>query len=474
VWKWVLGLCVVLLLAAGGGGYYVYSTGMAKAWMEKFQPGAGGTEVRIGRVERGNLVRTISAPGQIEPKTKVEISSQVSARIIGLPFRENQIVKKGDVVIRLDAEDLAALLSASKASLKSEEARLEGARASHANAQSELARRRELARNRDISASELEQVETEFLRAESALRQAEFAIDIARAEIQRRQKDLDNSTITAPMDGIITKLDAEVGETVVVGTLNNPGSVIMEIADLSVMLLKARVDEANVTPVKDGQAARVFVNAFRDTSFAGRVENVGLKRQVGTDGTAFFETDILLEVPKGTLLRSGLTANADIEVETFREVLKVPSQAVLDRAIDELDSKLVDGNPLVDRAKKFTRVVFVMRDGKAKATPVQIGASDLTSTVILGGIKESDEIVVGPFKALIGLKDDETIKDLEKAEAERAAKKAGASATGEGENEKGEDEKKDVPPPPPKPGEADRQGGPPNKQAEGSTANSPK
>lgn len=425
VWKWLLAFCVVALLALGGGGYYVYSSGMAKEWMEKFQPGAGGTEVRIGKAEKGNLVRTISAPGQIEPKTKVEISSQVSARILALPFRENQIVKKGDVVIRLDAEDLAALLAASKASLKSEEARLEGARASYANAQSELARRRELAKNRDISASELEQIETEFLRSESLLRQAEFAIDIARAEIQRRQKDLDNSTITAPMDGIIIKLDAEVGETVVVGTLNNPGSVIMEIADLSVMLLKARVDEANIAPVKDGQTAKVYVNAYRNSTFNGKVENVGLKRQVGSDSTVYFETDILLEIPKDTLLRSGLTANADIEVETFRDVIKVPSQAVLDRVIDELDSKSIEGNPLVDRAKKFTRVVFAICDGKARAIPVQVGASDLTSTVILAGLKEGEEIVIGPFKALIALKDSDAIKDMAKAEAERLAKKEG-------------------------------------------------
>jgi len=425
VWKWLLAFCVVALLALGGGGYYVYSSGMAKEWMEKFQPGAGGTEVRIGKAEKGNLVRTISAPGQIEPKTKVEISSQVSARILALPFRENQIVKKGDVVIRLDAEDLAALLAASKASLKSEEARLEGARASYANAQSELARRRELAKNRDISASELEQIETEFLRSESLLRQAEFAIDIARAEIQRRQKDLDNSTITAPMDGIIIKLDAEVGETVVVGTLNNPGSVIMEIADLSVMLLKARVDEANIAPVKDGQTAKVYVNAYRNSTFNGKVENVGLKRQVGSDSTVYFETDILLEIPKDTLLRSGLTANADIEVETFRDVIKVPSQAVLDRVIDELDSKSIEGNPLVDRAKKFTRVVFAIRDGKARAIPVQVGASDLTSTVILAGLKEGEEIVSGPLKALNALKDSDAIKDRAKAEAERLAKKEG-------------------------------------------------
>jgi hypothetical protein len=142
---------------------------------------------------------------------------------------------------------------------------------------------------------------------------------------------------------------------------------------------------------------------------------------------------------------------------------------VLDRSIDELDSKVVDGNPLVDRAKKFTRVVFVHRDGKARAVPVQTGASDLTSTVILAGLKEGEEIVVGPFKALIALKDNESIKDIEKAEAERAAKKAGTDAA----TPEGDAKSSDSPPQPPKPGEDDRRG-PADKQAEGSTANAPK
>ncbi len=181
---------------------------------------------------------------------------------MALPFREGETVKKGDVVCRLDAVDLAAALDSAKAQLKSEEARLSGARANYENARLELNRKRELHDTKDIPKAELDTAEAQFASAESGLRVAEFAIDIARANIQRAEKDLNNTVIAAPFDGVITRLDAEIGELVVVGTLNTPGSVFMEIADLSTMLVKARVDEANIAPVKKGQKAVVFVNAI--------------------------------------------------------------------------------------------------------------------------------------------------------------------------------------------------------------------
>jgi HlyD family secretion protein len=371
-------------------------------------------------------VRTVSAPGTIEPKTKVEVSSQVSARIIGLPFREGQVVKEGDVVVRLDARDLAALLDSAKAQLKSEEARLEGARAALANASVEYNRRKELFATKDIPKTELDNAEAEYLRNDSNFKAQQFAIEIARANIQRAEKDLDNTVIKAPFDGIITRLDAEVGETVVVGTLNNPGSVILEIADLGLMLLKARVDEANVAPVREGQKAQVYVNAFQDETFVGTIDHVGLKMKTDRDGTSYFEADILLELPNGVLLRDGMTANAEVQVETFRDVLKVPSQAVVDYAIDDLPQS-VSKDPSVDRTKKFARVVFVVEGGKARVVPVTTGTSDLTDTIITAGLTDDATIVVGPFKTLATLKHEQSVVDeaTVKPEAEKSKKAAG-------------------------------------------------
>lgn len=411
VWKWLIGLMLVLLLGCVGSGYWAYSSGKLKPLMEKFNPESKLTAVRLEPVTKGVLIKTISAPGLIEPRTKVEISAQVSARIIAIPFRENTLVKKGDVVVRLDAVDLAALLDSAKAQVKSEEARLEGARAQHTNASRELARRRELFATKDISKAELDQAELEYARAESNLRSAEFAIDIAKANVTRAEKDLSNTVISAPFDGVVTKRNAEVGELVVVGTLNNPGSVIMEIADLSDMIVKAKVDEANIAPVKAGQKAKVFLNPFPEKSFEATVERVSLVRQLDTkDGTAYFETELKLENPNNFELREGFTANSDIGVEVFRDVLLVPSQAIVDRPVDDLP-KEIRANQYVDPTKKFARVVYVFDGDKAITKPVSIGASDLTKTVILGGLAEGERTIAGPFKVLLTLKEGQKLQD---------------------------------------------------------------
>ncbi len=411
MWKWLIAIVIVLLAGCAGSAYFFKSSGLGEQFRQMMNPDSKPKIVRVGAAVRDDLVKTISTPGQIEPKTKVEISAQVSARIIALPFRENEPVKKDDVLVRLDARDLAALVDSAKAQYKSEQARLDGARATLENALSERTRRQKLAQTGDIPKSELDQFETDYRRAESALKVSEHAIEIAMANIQRAEKDLDNTTITAPFDGVITKLNAEVGELVVVGTLNSAGSVIMEVADLNVMLLKARIDEANVAFVKDKQKAKVFVNSFPTTPLTGTVEHVGLKKEVDKDGTAYFLTDIVLENPKGLLLRSGMTANADIGVETFHSVIKVPSQAVQDRMREELPSAVTDGNTWVDKNKKFVRVVYMITDGKTKAVPVSVGASDLTDTMVIGGLSEGDRVIVGPFKELVAMRDGQMVSE---------------------------------------------------------------
>jgi HlyD family secretion protein len=411
VWKWFLIAFVLLAAICGTGGWWLYSSGKLESLQQQFRPDMKPTTVRLEQVAKGNLIRTINAPGVIEPKTKVLVSAQVAARIIALPFDEGDAIKKGDVIVRLDARDLQANLDSAKAALKSEEARLEGAKAAFANASTELGRKRELAASKDISKAELDLAETDYERATSNLRVAEFSIDIAKANISRAEKDLDNSVITAPLDGAVIKRNAEVGELVMVGTLNNAASVIMEIADLSVMQVKAKVDEANVAPVKAGQKARVFFNAFTDKSYGATVERVQMQRQIDRDGTAYFETEMLLEVPEGETLYWGMTCNADIEVEIIHDVLKVPSQSVVDRPVDELPATLRGESQFVDRNKKFARVVYQVIDEKAITVPVSIGPSDLTHTVIIGGLEAGTTIVTGPYKSLLSLKEGQRVMD---------------------------------------------------------------
>ncbi len=432
VWKWLIAVFLIIVAGCAGGGWWFKSSGNLDKVMEQFRPDLKATPVRLEKSALGNLVRTVSAPGLTEPKTKVSISAQVSARIIALPFREGQDVKAGDVIVRLDARDLAAALDSAKAQLKSEEARVEGAKAQLANSTSELGRRKELYSSKDISKADLDLAEVEYSRAVTSLRQAEFSVDIARANISRAEKDLENAIIKSPIDGTVIIRNAEVGELVVVGTFNNAGTVIMQIADLSEMLVKAKVDEANVSPVRVGQKAKVTFNAFPDQTFSAAVQAIRLQRQLDKDGTTYFETELLLEIPKGVRVLWGLQSNADIEVETIRDVVRVPSQAVLDRPVDELPSELREGAQYVDKNKKFARVLYTMTDGKAKTVPVSVGPSDVTHTVVLGGLKDGETIITGPFKALLSIKEGQRVVDESTLPKKDEPKRAEAAADGPG------------------------------------------
>ncbi len=433
MWKLLLGIFVILTLLCGGSGYFLTSTEKGKALVAQFAPQEKIVEVRLEPLERGDLVRLVSAPGIIEPKTKVRISAQVSAKIIALPFQAGAAVKKGDVLVRLDADEYLAALESARANLRGEEARLEGMKADLAESRAERDRVRELFDTKDVSQAELDSAEARFLRAEANVKAAEHGIESAKFNIVRAQKNLDLTTITSPMDGTVTKLNSEVGEQVL-GTFNNEGSLIMEIADLRVMLVKARIDESNIEPVKPGQRARVFINAYPDRPFTGTVDKVQLHRQLDRDGTGYVEAEILLELPEGEVLRTGLNANVEVEVETFTDVLKLPSQAVLDRRVDELPKDLVQSNSLVNKDKVFARVVYMIKDGKAVPVPVDIGSSDLTHTIIVAGLNEGDSVITGPYKVLVELKKDQkvaeegTLKDDKTKEKDSVA----ASETGNG------------------------------------------
>ncbi|MFN0012764.1 MAG: efflux RND transporter periplasmic adaptor subunit [Phycisphaerales bacterium] len=432
MWKWLIAISLAIVGGLSIGGYFISKTEGFADLVASFGGGEKPQEVRLGKVEKGSVIRTVNAPGSIEPKTKVQISAQVAARVTALPFREGERVKSGDVVVRLDSRDLVAALESTQASKKAEEARLEGAKASMTRADAELARQRKLMESGDASKSALETAENEYLRAKSQVDSSTQNIEIARANIARAQKDLENTEIVAPFDGVITKLSVEVGELVLVGTFNNAGSVIMEIADLDVMLLKARVDEANIAPVKAGQKSKVFINAFRGRTFEGNIDRVGLKRIIDRDGTGYYEVEILVQKPSDTLLYSGLTANTDIEVETFADVLKVPSQAVVDRKLDDLPKSAAE-SPFVDKTKSFARVIFTFTDGKVTPVPVSVGPSDLTHTVLLGGIEEGTQIITGPFKVLADLKEGKKVAEegtlKKKKDAAHAKEEEGGSAT---------------------------------------------
>ncbi len=426
VWRVILIVGGIVVVLAGGAVALVVFTPLGdQLSVSMVKKAEKATEVRVERLERGEMVRTVNAPGEITPRTKVAIGARVSAQIVALPFREGDEVKSGDVVVRLDSGDVVASLESAQAQLEvrkaqyqAQEANVGGMRATLREARSELERVRTLFASQDRSQADLDRAGLRVEELEAAVAQAEAGLlaerqgmEIARANIRRAEKDVENTTITSPIDGRITRLNAEVGEQVV-GTLNSPGSTIMEISDLRTMVMKARVDETSVAPVREGQRAKVYLVAYPDITIPGRVERVALRRDETRDGTPYVEAEILLQPEPGSgRLMVGLTASADIEVETLFDAIMVPSQAVLDKRVDELPKSVLDSSPLVNREKTFARAVFKLVEGKAVLTPVLIGPSNLSRTVVLGGLSPGDVIVTGPYKTIVTLKHEQTIAE---------------------------------------------------------------
>jgi HlyD family secretion protein len=422
-----LKIAIVLLLTVTGlfiGGLFMAGPRLLEA-MSSFRPEPDRTDVRMEAAVRDLLAESVKAPGEVEPHTKVDLSAEVSARIEQIPFREGDEVRKGDLVIKLDDRDVQAALDSSTAMrdgesfrLRAEQARLAGLESSLRFARKELERKRSLFSTGDVSQKDLDDIAERVEGYESDINATNYNISVvesslasANAQIEQSEEALAKTVIVAPMDGVITALNAEVGELVVVGTMNNAGTVIMTIADLSRMILKAEVAEADVVKVAEGQRAIVHINAYPDEEFAGTVRQVALQRTMANDGTGYFKTEVEIDL-RGQRIRSGLLANVDIEVATHDGIV-VPSQAVVDRTLESLPETIRRDDPLLDRDKKIVPVVFVVRDGQVILTPVIPGPSNETHTVVRQGLEEGDVVVSGPYKVLESVEHEELVRDLD-------------------------------------------------------------
>lgn len=416
-------MVAVVVLLGGGAGAAAYFRSQSGGEVDR-------TGVTLTEAVIGDLTRTVSAPGTVEPRTNVEISALVSAQIVELPFSEGDRVRRGDVIVRLDARDLEARLEARRAQLAANEAQLKGAEADEIEASLDFERLESLFQSADISRQERDRARARMLRSRSQVEVIRAQIQQARADIVAAERDLENAVIASPIEGVVTNLAAEVGELAIVGTLNNPGSVIMEVADLSDIIVRAQIDETNVADVEPGQDVSIFLHAFPDETCGGEVEFVRLKREQAADGSAFVEAEIRVDPVEGQTLFSGLAANVDIDVERTVGVVLVPSQSIVDRRVDELPREVVSGNELVDALKTFASVVYVFEDGKSVARPVRIGASDLTRTVVVAGIEPGERVVSGPYRELVDLTDGTDLQDLDAPDEPEASDEAGEGDAG--------------------------------------------
>jgi HlyD family secretion protein len=393
--------------------------------------------VQVSKVARRDLTSIVSASGEVKPKRYVDIGANVSGPIVKLAVKEGDRVKEGQVLARIDSTRFAAGARQSDEAVRAAQADLARARADVAVARVGFERTEKLHGEGVLSDQQLDQAAADFKMKEAAVESADRRIAQLEAAALSTRDDLVKTTVYAPMDGVVTSLPKEEGE-VVIGAQSFSPTVIMTVADLSVMECEVMVDETDIQRLALGQAAEVRVDALERTKIAGAVTEIGSSAVVrGTSQTAGqtsasgntgnqakdFKVTITLTNPPPAL-RPGLNATADITVATRKNTVAVPIQAVVVRQIDR-DGKVVDpgeagkapgaadgGNTVLDvKARTEERDgVFVVDAGVAHFRPVKAGIMGDTDVELLEGLKDGEQIVSGTYKTLRTLKDGARIK----------------------------------------------------------------
>lgn len=378
-----------------------------------------GTPVTLGKVERTDLTSKVSANGRIDAKRKVDLSANVMGQIVNLAVREGDIVKKGDFLLQIDQRQLAASARGAEASMQALFSDREGARASLADAQRTFDRASNNARENIIPQAELDRARTALDSARANVTSIESRIEQARANLTAARDTLSKTTMTAPMAGIITALPVEEGEVAVIGTMNNAGTKLLTIADMSVVEAVMEVDETDIPNVKVGQRASVTIDAYPNKTYPGIVTEVGsspiVRNSVSASAEAVnFEVKIQLENPPAGV-RPGFSASADIVTGTRAKTLAIPIQALVVR---EKPGSTAGGKTTDEEG------VYLFTDDKAKFTPVTTGLAGESSIEITKGVKEGDQIVTGPFKALREIKDGAKVREQKEEKKDEKKEKA--------------------------------------------------
>lgn len=388
--------------------------------------------VQTGKAAKSDLVSTVSASGEIKPKKFVNVSANVSGRITDLLVEEGQRVRKGQVMARIDSTRFEAVTRQSDAAVQSARADLARAAADVELARLNFDRSGQMWRDKLISEQAFQQAEADLKMKQAALDSAGKRINQLQAALDSNADDLEKTTVVAPMDGIITSLQKEEGE-VVIGAQSFSPTVIMTVADLSVMETEILVDETDIQHVTLGQSAEVRVDALQDAKVMGEVTEIGSSAiPRGTTGATTatstanqakdFKVKITLKDPPPSL-RPGLNATADITTGVKKGVIAVPIQAVVVRELDK-DGKVVDpsaapapgGGPAATTSATPTHKneekdgVFVVENGVAKFRPVKTGLIGETEIEILEGLKDGEELVTGSYRTLRTLKDEAKVK----------------------------------------------------------------
>ncbi len=391
--------------------------------------GDRGVDVRIEETQRRDLLEVVTASGNIRPRRTVNISSDVSARVAELLVDEGQDVVQGQVLLRLEPDQYEAALSRTQASLAQAQAQQTQQEANLLRTQRDLDRLLAL-RSRDsilVSRQQIDDGHTNLDVSEATLASARHGVSQAQAAVEEATEQVSKTIFIAPMDGRVTRLNVEEGETVIIGTMNNPGSLVLTISDLSVIEVVVQVDETDVPQISLGDSATIRIDAFSNEYFSGQVTEIGnsainppSQQSAGQQAAIDFEVVITLD-ETGTSLRPDLSATADIVTEMRRSVISVPIIAVTVRETESSDlNQLTDrtgpgsGNSSQgENASADEEGVFIVVDGTVTFAPIKLGVAGQEYFEVLAGIDVGDNLVAGPYQMIRQLQDGDLVRNVD-------------------------------------------------------------
>jgi HlyD family secretion protein len=459
--KVIIAIIVVLVLSAAAG---------ANIYFRREQ----GPSITAEEIRARDLESIVSASGKIQPKRQVNISANQMGRVTRLAVEEGQRVKAGQFLLEIDPRQLEGQLQRGQASVAAaesglaqarvgvtgSEANLEQAKASLQLSRQNLKRQQELWKDGLTTRESLERAENEVAVREADVKAREQDVRARQQEIETREQqikqeqaslsttryNLTQIIIESPIDGIVTRRNIEEGETAVVGTMNNAGSQLLTVADMSVLEAEVEVDETDIPFVALGQEAKVTVDAVENRTFKGRVTEIGNSpiqtntQQGGQRQATTFKVVITLdeEVPN---VRPGFTCTAEITTARKQNVTSVPIQALTVRELlfdpqrkivreDTTDRRRnrsesatsANNEPPPGHTREETEGVFLLRDNKAVFNPVKIGIAGEQYFEVLEGLKPGDQVITGPFASVRELADGQEVRRQEESRRSRQAR----------------------------------------------------
>jgi len=401
-----------------------------------FKRGDKAVEVRLEKVQKRDLTAYVTASGQVQPHTKVDVASDVSGRIVKLSVKEGDMVTKGQFLLQIDPSTYQADVQREAAAVASAKADLARAKANLDQSSNAYRRSAEIVKTNAalISAEQVEELKTTVDVNTALFEAAQHQVDQNNAALQNSNSLLAKTTIQAPMNGRITRLNVQQGETAVPGTFSKDQALLLTISDMSVLETKVKVDETDVARLHVGDTAQVLIDAFPDTTFRGKVTEIahssvsaGTTTTASSDQAVDYEVRVqLLNPPIDT--RPDFSATAKIVWDSRKAVLSIPIIALTVReheANENRDSAAVvlGKKATKDIAQKDVEGVFVVgKDNRVSFRPVKVGIPGEEYFEVLSGLQEGETVVAGSYQAIRTLHDSTAVKEVKKDDKKKEAK----------------------------------------------------